>query len=259
MINATSAAYQDLKETSLSSLLDVHERILPFINRTPVMTSSYIDKLVDSSLFFKCENFQKSGCFQNERCHECSLAVERCSIANGFTTHSSGNHAQAVALSAKMQGVPSYIVMPQNAPIIKRNATAGYGAKIIQSGNRIQDREQTLDGVLAETEATFIHPYNDVHVIKGQATVALELMQEVDHLDCIVAPRWRWWTLSGTLLAAKCSGNSIKVYGAEPKQVDDAYRSLQKGTIQSNDHVNTIADGLRTQLVLSHLPSLESM
>ena len=244
----TSSTYQELKNISISDLLNVHERILPYINRTPVMTSSYIDKLTDTSLFFKCENFQKVGAFKMRGATNAALNLRDSQLKMGLATHSSGNHAQAVALSAQMQGVPSYIVVPQNAPVIKRKATEGYGAKIVQSGNRIQDREQMLDKVIAETEATFIHPYNDIHVIQGQSTVALELMQEVDDLDCIVAPVGGGGLLSGTLLAAKCVGNHIKVYGAEPQQVDDAYRSLQKGTIQSNDHVNTIADGLRTQL-----------
>ncbi len=242
------ATYKELKDTSLSDLLNIHERILPYINRTPVMTCSYIDNLAGTSLFFKCENFQKVGAFKMRGATNAALHLSDKELQMGLATHSSGNHAQAVALSAKMQGVPSYIVMPKNAPTIKRKATEGYGAKIIQSGNRIEDREQMLQRVITETEATFIHPYNDIHVIRGQSTVALELMQEVDDLDGIVAPVGGGGLLSGTLIASACAGDNIKVYGAEPKQVDDAYRSLQKGTIQSNAHVNTIADGLRTQL-----------
>jgi len=166
----------------------------------------------------------------------------------GLATHSSGNHAQAVALSAKMLGVPAYIVMPENAPAAKRAATKGYGAQITSCENTLAARESTLQKVVDETGATFIHPYNDYNVIAGQATCAKELLEDVEGLDILTAPVGGGGLMSGTALSARYFAPGVKVYGAEPKAVDDAYRSLKSGQLQTNTTIDTIADGLRTNL-----------
>ena len=166
----------------------------------------------------------------------------------GIATHSSGNHAQAVALSAKVHGIPAHIVMPENAPSIKRNAVKEYKANIYTSGNRIEDREEKMAKVLEETGATFIHPYNNYNIIGGQATAGKELIEDIPDLDIIMAPIGGGGLMSGTALSARYLLPSAKVYGVEPALVDDAYRSFHSGQIEKNDRIDTIADGLRTNL-----------
>ena len=168
--------------------------------------------------------------------------------SKGLATHSSGNHAQAVALSAQMLGVPAYIVMPENAPAIKRAATKAYGAQITFCENTLAARESTLEAVVEKTGATFIHPYNDYNVIAGQATAAVELIDEVDELDILLAPIGGGGLMSGTALSARYFAPGTKVYGSEPQIVDDAYRSFKSGELQYNTRIDTIADGLRTNL-----------
>lgn len=225
-----------------------HEAIEPLIHRTPVLTCAAIDERAGASLFFKCENFQKVGAFKMRGASNAAVRLSEAERRKGLATHSSGNHAQAVALSAKMLGVPAYIVMPENAPAAKRAATEGYGAQITSCENTLAARESTLQTVVDRTGATFIHPYNDYNVIAGQATCAKELLEDVEGLDILIAPVGGGGLMSGTTLSARYFAPGVKVFGAEPEAVDDAYRSLRSGQLESNTTIDTIADGLRTNL-----------
>jgi threonine dehydratase len=226
----------------------VYQSIQTYIHRTPVLSSSSINEIAGCELFFKCENFQKIGAFKMRGAISAALALSKEELKNGLATHSSGNHAQAVAKTASILGVPAYIVMPENAPEVKKAATAGYGAKIIECAPTTAARESKLEEVVAETGAYFIHPYNDYHVIAGQATAAIELMEEVEGLDQIATPIGGGGLISGTALACHYFHPEIKVLGAEPKAVDDAYRSVKAGEIIENKSTDTIADGLRTTI-----------
>lgn len=225
-----------------------HKAILPYIHRTPVLTSKSINQLTGADIYFKCENFQKIGAFKMRGaiCTALSLTVEE--LNKGLTTHSSGNHAQAVALSAKTLGVPAHIIMPENSPKIKLQATKGYGATIYLSGNTIEDRTTKCNEVRESTGATFIHPFDNYNVIAGQATASKELLEEESDLDIIISPIGGGGLMSGTAIYTKSTNENISVYGVEPKIVDDAYRSIKEGSIQKNATINTIADGLRTNL-----------
>ena len=225
-----------------------HKAIAPMIHRTPVLSSQSIGQLARARLFFKCENFQKIGAFKMRGASSAALRLSAAEKTRGLATHSSGNHAQAVALSAKLLGIPAHIVMPRNAPAIKRAATQGYGAQVYDCDNTLQARESTLNEVVQQTGATFIHPYNDYNVIAGQASCAKELIEDCEALDAIIAPIGGGGLISGTALSARYFAPGLKVYGAEPEEVDDAYRSFKSGQLQHNTTINTIADGLRTNL-----------
>lgn len=226
----------------------VHRSITPFIHRTPVFANKTINQISNANLYFKCENFQKVGAFKMRGASSAVIALDDELKYKGVATHSSGNHAQAVALSAKMHGIEAHIVMPENAPHIKRNAVVEYGAMVYTSGNLIKDREKKMQEVLDKTGAVFIHPYNNYDIIAGQATAAKELLEDLPELEIVVAPVGGGGLLSGTALSAKYHNSSIKVYGAEPKLVDDAARSFRNRKIESNSRIDTIADGLRTML-----------
>jgi threonine dehydratase len=239
------------KLTNKPTLEDIelaHEAIKPFIHKTPVLTSEGINQIAGCEIYFKCENFQKIGAFKMRGATCAVLSLTEAEKQKGIATHSSGNHAQAIALSAKLQNVAAHIVMPENAPIIKRNAVVGYGANVYTSGNRIQDREAMLDEVVEKTGATFIHAYNNYNVIAGQGTASKELHEFVDDLDVIIAPVGGGGLMSGTALYTHYAKSNVTILGAEPKLVDDAFRSLQSGKIEQNDRIDTIADGLRTTL-----------
>jgi len=231
-----------------ADIIAAHECIQPYIHRTPVLRSRSIDQIAGASLFFKCENFQKVGAFKMRGASYAVQTLTDAEKAKGVATHSSGNHAQAVALSAKNEGIPAYIVMPENAPTAKRKATAGYGAEIITCAATLASRQTTLEQVVERTGATFIHPYNDYNVITGQATTAKELIEAVDKLDVLMAPIGGGGLMSGTALAAKYWLPSAAVIGSEPALVDDAYRSFHSGQLKTNERTDTIADGLRTNL-----------
>jgi threonine dehydratase len=233
---------------TLEDIQRVHEAIKPYIHRTPVLSSSSINAIAGCEIYFKCENFQKVGAFKMRGASSAVLALSEADRQKGIATHSSGNHAQAVALSARLQGIPAYIVMPENAPIIKFNATKGYGATIFRSGNTIQEREKKLNEVLAETNATFLHPYNNYDIIAGQATASKELHEEIDDLEVILAPIGGGGLMSGTALYTHYTKPNVTILGSEPKNVDDAFRSLHSGNLETNDTIDTIADGLRTNL-----------
>ncbi|MBR9978232.1 MAG: pyridoxal-phosphate dependent enzyme [Bacteroidetes bacterium] len=224
------------------------ERISGQVHRTPVMTCSTLDRLAQCRLFFKCENFQKVGAFKFRGASNAVLSLSGREAARGVATHSSGNHAQALALAASLRGIPAHIVMPSNAPAVKRSAVEGYGAHIIDCEPTLQAREETLDVVLQDTGATFIHPYNDQRIIAGQATAARELLDEISDPDVVITPVGGGGLLSGTALAVRYYSPQSAVLGAEPAGADDAMRSLRAGHIIPSENPRTIADGLLTSL-----------
>jgi len=229
-------------------IVETYEAIQDMIHLTPVMTSESLNAITGAELFFKCENFQKIGAFKMRGASSAAVRLTESQLKKGLATHSSGNHAQAVARAARWLGVPAYIVMPENAPAIKKAATEGYGAKIIPCAATIEARETTLGEVIEQTGATFIHPYDNYDVIAGQATCAFELLQDVEELDVIMAPVGGGGLISGTAVSTRYWSPSTKVIAAEPERVNDAWRSFQSGKIERNERIDTIADGLRTNL-----------
>jgi threonine dehydratase len=227
---------------------EAHRRIRYFIHRTPVFTCRAIDDMCGASLFFKCENFQKAGAFKIRGACNAVFSLTDGEARCGVATHSSGNHAAALALAARWRGVPAYVVMPDNAPGIKKAAVAGYGASLFFCKPTLEAREEGLARVLERTGAAFVHPFNDARVIAGQGTACLELCEEVQHLDVVMAPVGGGGLLSGTSIAAASMSQKTAVIGTEPEKADDAYRSLQKGAIVPAGNPETIADGLRTSL-----------
>lgn len=224
-----------------------HERIKVYINRTPVLTSEAIDNLVGGSVFFKCENLQKIGAFKARGAMNAVLTLSPEARAKGVATHSSGNHAQAIARSAKIMGIKSYIVMPHTAPEIKKQGVLSFGGEIFECEPTLESRETRLQEVVNNTGASVIHPFNNYEVITGQATAAKELFEDIPSLDVIIPPVGGGGLLSGTALTAKYFSPSTLVYAGEPEGADDAYRSLKSGSIQPSQS-NSIADGLLTTL-----------
>jgi threonine dehydratase len=231
-----------------ADISESHLAINKFIHRTPILQSESLNKIAGCTLLFKCENFQKVGAFKMRGATRAALALPPERIINGLATHSSGNHAQAVAKAAAILGVPAHIVMPLNAPMVKSEATKEYGAKIYPCEATFDARIEELKKVVANTGAHFIHPFDDYNVIAGQATCAKELIEDSGPLDIIIAPIGGGGLMSGTCLSAKYFSSKTKVFGAEPKEVDDAFRSIQTGILQINSTTNTIADGLKTSL-----------
>ncbi len=236
----TTPSFQDIK--------DAHNRIKPFIHQTPVLTSNSLNALVGAELFLKCENLQKIGAFKIRGATNAALCLSDEEKKYGIATHSSGNHAQAIALAAQNLGIKAYVVMPDNSPIVKVNAVRGYGAEIIFCTPDISTRETTLDKVIQDTGAAFIHPFNDYRIIAGQATASKELLEDVKNLDAVITPIGGGGLMSGTCLTTHYLSPSVAVYGSEPKAVDDAYRSWKLGTLQKNETTKSIADGLLTNL-----------
>jgi threonine dehydratase len=237
--------------THYPTLADVQAaaaRIKPYVHRTPVLTCTSLNDLVGAALFCKCENFQKVGAFKFRGACNAVFVLSNQEARHGVATHSSGNHAAAVALAARLRGVPAHIVMPDNAPTVKKAAVAGYGGSIVYCAPTLAAREATLTRVVHETGATFIHPYNDAQVIAGQGTAALELLTDVVDLDVIMAPVGGGGLLSGTAIVTAALSPFTQVIAAEPEAADDAYRSLQAGKILPANDPRTIADGLRTSL-----------
>ncbi len=234
-----------------------HERIKGYIHHTPVLTSSYIDELVGAMVYFKCENFQKMGAFKMRGATNAILQLDGVQKASGVITHSSGNMAQAVALAAKSLGVPAYIVMPENAPQVKKNAVKEYGGMITEVKSTIEAREAKTIEIIEKTKATFLHPSNDLQVIIGQGTAAKELLEDQPDLDYLLTPVGGGGLLAGTAMAGISYSDKVTVIAGEPSQADDAYRSIQKGEILKNKEVNTIADGLRTHLGDVNFPIIQ--
>lgn len=233
---------------TIEAIRDAAERIRPYVHRTPVFTSRAINAVCGAEVFFKAENMQKVGAFKARGAVNAVFSLDEGLIGNGVATHSSGNHAAALAYAAGCRGTRAYVVMPDNAPPVKKAAVAGYGAQITYCESTQQAREAALESVVKITGAVFIHPYNDYRVIAGQATAALELLEQVSGLDLVIAPVGGGGLLSGTALAVKALAKDVRVYGAEPAGADDAFRSLRAGKIIPVENPDTIADGLRTSL-----------
>jgi len=237
-MNPTSITIEDIGSAK--------DRIAPFIHKTPILTSATFNKLLGCELFFKCENFQKVGAFKSRGSNTAVSELYSVNAINGVATHSSGNHAQALALAAAIKGIPAFIVMPRNAPQSKKEAVAGYGAQVIECEPTLDARESTLNQVVKDTGATFIHPYNNDKIIAGQATFALEILHEIHELNILIAPVGGGGLLSGTALTARYYSPKTTVFGAEPSGADDAFRSKESGQIVPSLNPKTIADGLLT-------------
>ena len=238
----------DHKIPGFTDIQAARDRIRQQVHQTPVLTSNTLNQMTDAEVFLKAENFQKGGAFKIRGATNAISLLSDKEAPKGVATHSSGNHAQALALAARERGIPAFIVMPSNAPTAKRSAVEAYGGQITFCEPTLEARENTLDQVVKRTGATFIHPYDDPGIIAGQGTAALELLEEVADLDIILAPVGGGGLLSGTILAAKGIRASVRVMGVEPELADDAYRSLKEGKRLPPNPPKTIADGLRTAL-----------
>lgn len=233
---------------TLSDIQQAAQRIGPYAHRTPVITNASLDQRVGARVILKCENLQKVGAFKFRGACNAVFSLSNEEAARGVCTHSSGNHAQALALAANLRGIPAYIVMPDNAPQVKKDAVAGYGGRITFCAPTLEARESTLERIRLETGATVVHPYNDERVIAGQGTATVELLDSVPDLDAVIAPVGGGGLLSGTSIAAKGLKPGIRVIAAEPEMADDAFRSLREGKIVPSMNPKTIADGLLTSL-----------
>lgn len=232
---------------TLEDVIAAADRISGIVHRTPVLTCAGIDRIVGARIFFKCENFQKVGAFKFRGATNAVRCLSQKEASRGVATHSSGNHAAALALAAAQLGIPAHIVMPSNAPRVKKAAVEGYGGRVIECEPTLQARETTLAQVVDQTGATFIHPYDDSRVIAGQGTAALELIAEVPDLDLLMVPVGGGGLLAGTILAVRGMSNA-RVVAAEPAGADDAHRSLAAGRIVPSVNPVTVADGLLTSL-----------
>lgn len=237
-----------IMQVSFSQIQEAAARISAFAFKTPVLTSEQIDKVIGANLFFKCENFQRTGSFKMRGATNAILSLSDEKAKNGVATHSSGNHAQAVAYAAMRRGIPAYIIMPTNAPKVKIEGVKRYKGQIHFCEPTLEARESTLNEVVAKTGAEFIPPFNDERIIAGQATCAKELIEDVKHLDIVIAPVGGGGLLSGTALSTHYLLPNAITIGAEPALADDAFRSFQSGQIAPVLRTDTIADGLRTSL-----------
>jgi len=237
-----------MNEPTIKEIREAAERIRPFIHCTPVLTCSTLNRMCGAEMFFKCENFQKVGAFKIRGATNAVFSLGDKEASQGVATHSSGNHAAALALAARWRGIKAYVVMPEDAPQVKRDAVANYGAEITFCKPTLKAREEGLAQVVDRTGATFIHPYNDYRVISGQGTAALELCEEIPDLDIVMTPVGGGGLLSGTALAVSAISSGTHVIAAEPERADDAYRSFHAGRIIPSENPDTMADGLRTSL-----------
>ncbi len=251
---ASCANLPPVMTLDLLAIRTAGQRIAAYINRTPVMTSETLDALCGGSLFFKCENLQKIGAFKARGACNAVFSLTDAEAAKGVCTHSSGNHAAALARAARLRGIPAHIVMPSNAPKSKVESVRRNGGHIVMCEPTLAAREAACAKVMAETGARLVHPYNDYAVMAGQGTATLELLGQVEKLDMIVAPVGGGGLLSGTAVAAKGARPGIKVYAAEPAAADDAARSFAAGQLIPLEKTTTIADGLRTSLGEKNFP-----
>lgn len=233
---------------TLNDIRAAAQRIKPYIHRTPVLTNQGLDQRTGAQVYLKCENLQKVGAFKFRGACNAVFSLGDDEASRGVSTHSSGNHAQALALAARLRNIPSYIVMPRNAPKVKKEAVAGYGGQITFCEPTLEARESTLSKIAEETGSTVVHPYDNERVIAGQGTAALELFEDIPDLDVIIAPIGGGGLMSGTAIAATEIRKGTRVIAGEPEMADDAYRSMQAGEIIPSVHPKTIADGLLTSL-----------
>ena len=235
-------------DPSIADVLAAAERIAASVHRTPIATCATLDRLTGARLFFKCEHLQKVGAFKARGATNAVFSLSDTEAACGVATHSSGNHAAALARAAGLRGIPAHIVMPSSAPPVKRAAVEGYGAIITECEPTLEAREAVLAQVQARTGATFIHPFDNPNVIAGQGTAALELLADIPDLQTIMAPVGGGGLLSGTAIAVSGIRHNVSVWGAEPSAADDAFRSLRDATLYPSINPTTIADGLLTSL-----------
>lgn len=239
-------------------IIQASDRIKPYIHRTPVLTSSIINDIFNGEIFFKCENFQKAGAFKSRGAVNTVFSLSKEQLKNGVCTHSSGNHAQALARAARLRNTKAYIVMPKNSPLIKINAVKYYGGEITFCEPNLKDREDTLKIIISNTNATEIHPYNDHRIIAAQATAAKELFEETKSLNIILIPVGGGGLLSGSALSAYYFSPETKVIAVEPEQADDAFRSFYQGKLIPSINPDTIADGLLTSLGTRTFPIIQN-
>ena len=237
-----------MKLPELTDIQTAHTRIRPFIHYTPVLTSRQLNSMFGCELFFKCENMQRVGAFKFRGATNAVLLLSHQEKKRGVVTHSSGNHAAALALAASMNGVKAHIVMPETAPVVKKNAVAGYGAEITFCKPTLQAREETTRMIMEKTGATLIHPYDNFNVICGQGTASLELLSDRPDLDFVVAPVGGGGLMSGTSTCTKAINSKVKVIGAEPLNANDAWKSFTTGQLVPSVNPLTVADGLLTSL-----------
>ena len=236
-----------------------HERIRPFIHRTPILTNSSLNKLAGAELFFKCENFQKAGSFKIRGATNTVELLSDSELKRGIATTSSGNHGAALSMAVSRRGGSTKVVMPHNTPKIKVENVKRNGGEVVWCEPDQKFRESVLNDVVEETAATVVHPYNDERIMAGQGTCAKEILEDVPTIDCIVSPVSGGGLLSGSLVAAKNMKNSVKVFGAEPEEADDAYQSLKQGKIVPNETINTICDGLRAEIGSKTFPVIQNL
>ena len=233
---------------TFDDVIAAHARIKPYIHRTPVLTSSYLNDLTGAELFFKCENFQKAGAFKVRGACNAVFGLAEEQLARGVATHSSGNHALSLSYAAGRRGIACNVVMPRTAPQAKKDAVRGYGGVIVECDPSTSSREAVFAEMVAKSGADFVHPYNDARVIAGQATCSRELLEQVEGLDAVIAPIGGGGMISGTCLTVSNTSPGVKIYAAEPEQADDAYRSFKAGHIIADDAPVTVADGLKVPL-----------
>ncbi len=240
-------------------VLEAGDRVAPFVHRTPVLTSRLLNELSGAEVFFKCENLQKMGAFKMRGAINAVQQLSETQKKAGVVTHSSGNFGQALALAAKNLGVKAYIVMPSSAPAVKIMAVKAYGGLVTISEPTLEAREKSAAAIVEEEGAVFLHPSNDLNVIVGQGTAALELLQDHHDLEFIMTPVGGGGLIAGTALAAHYLGTNCVVVGAEPREVDDAYRALKSGEIEYNITTDTVADGLKTNLGDINFPIIKEL
>jgi threonine dehydratase len=259
MATANPTGHPSSSPIDWKTIEEAHERIRPRIHRTPVLTSKSLDEKAGARLFFKCENLQKTGSFKIRGATNAIFSLSEVEARRGVVTHSSGNHAAAVACAARWRGIVASIVMPKNAPSVKCRAVQSYGGKITFCEPNVKARTETAARIQAETGAVLIHPYDDDRIVAGQATAAKELLAEFPELEAILAPVSGGGLLSGTCLGAKGIRPSVRVFGCEPERADDAFRSLTSGKLQALETSDTIADGLRAPLATRTFAILQKM
>jgi threonine dehydratase len=244
----TAGTAEALYIPTWDDVLAAHERVRPYIHKTPILTSRFINELAGCELYFKCENLQKAGAFKVRGACNAVFGLSEEKASKGVATHSSGNHALSLSYAAGRRGIPCHVVMPRTAPQAKKDAVRGYGGIITECEPSTSSREETFASVQAETGADFVHPYNDERVIAGQGTCSKEIIEEMGALDAVVAPIGGGGMISGTCLTLSTIAPETKIYAAEPEQADDAYQSFKQGKLIAYDAPKTIADGLLVPL-----------